>query len=143
MEQTEFISDRNISQKKRGLCFVQSPLCVVINLSFSIHAIFSWASGFCCSRRSSRRLRFCSSLEASSGCSSRIFSRIRLRRFSISSRICPCSLCSSSGSHRYAAQFGAGSHLRPEHQRHASFRNAPGDLRRITSQRQASDGDAG
>ena len=45
--------------------------------------------------------------------------------------------------HLNAAQFGAGSHLRPEHQRHASFRNAPGDLRRITSQRQASDGDAG
>ena len=42
MEQTEFISDKNISQKKRGLCFVQSPLCVTVNLSFSSLAIFSW-----------------------------------------------------------------------------------------------------
>ena len=43
-------------------------------------------------------MRFCSSRAASSGCSSSTFSRIRNRRFSISSTIWRCSLCISLGS---------------------------------------------
>ena len=122
---------------------MQSPLCVTVNLSFSSLAIFSWPPD-----------------SAVPGVLPDVYGSVPAWKqvpdvlpesshgygFGVSKSVpgyvhVLCAVLLEV--HRYAAQFGAGSHLRPEHQRHASFRNAPGDLRRITSQRQASDGDAG